>query len=289
MKLIGSIASIKQNTNAIISTTYSDWSAIRNGTFIKFDDDFNFYTVSHVEKRTFIKDFVVLRPSVLQINENCGLNIGEDDSLTISYKEHELNIIYKLISAGRGYRVGDFLTLNGGIASINIIDNTLNSSVIMVNKVGENGEIIEYQIHNRGKYLTAPIDPIITLNGGFGSGASIECSFKLTDHRSFIERDVQKIEFKNAETLVYLHYALPANITEGKLSITKWEIILTSNYAGETKINRPFQIIRDFTPNYKIPLLAPNSVNQELIFNHAIITLDKKIAELEGKIKKLEG
>lgn len=288
MKIIGNMASVRKNTNTIISTTFADWSAIRSGTFIKFVDDFNFFTVSHVNKKTFLKDFVKAQSHVLQINENCGVNINEGDSLTISYKEYELSTVYKLISAGKGYSVGDVLTLDGGTPSLNLSDNTLNSGVITVNKIGEMGEILEFDITEKGKYITSP-ETITSLKGGDGSGAVIECGFKLSDHRSFIERDVERVEFKGSDTLVYLYYALPDSIKEGKLSIIKWEIVLTGNYTGENKINQTIQIIRDFTPNYRIPLLAQNAQNQELIFNNALITLDKKVAELEDKIKKLGG
>lgn len=287
MKIIGTIGSIKKNSNKLISTTFSDWSAVREGTFIKFNDDSQFYIVSHTEKKIFLKDFILIKPNVLQINEDCGINISEGDSLNISYKEYEINAVYKLLIAGQGYKNGDHLTLGGGAASLNIADHTLNSAIVNVDKVGSKGEIIEFNLINKGKYLEAP--PNITdLKGGQGSGASIEVSFKLTDHRSFIERDVQKVEFQSSSTLVYLVYGLPNGIKDGKLSIEKWEIIFNSNYNGENRSSQPFQVTRDFTPNLKIPLIAKNSQNQELTINHGFAVLDKKIAELEERIKKLE-
>lgn len=287
MKIIGTIGSIKQHSNKLISTTYSDWSAVREGSFIKFDDDIHFYTVSHLEKKTYLKDFVVVDSSVIQVNENCGANINPEDSLYISYKEYEISTINKIIGAGTNYKVGDRLNLAGGKASINTRDNTLNTGEITVNKIGNSGEILEVSISNHGKYIDTP--PLITsLQGGNGQNATIEFSYRLSDHRTFIERDVESVEFKSAETIIHLVYGLPNGIKEGKLSIEKWEITLTSNYTGITKINHPFQVIRDFTPNYKMPLIAQNVVNQELIYNHTIAILDRKIAELEKRIKELE-
>lgn len=285
MKLIGNIGSIKKNSNRLISSTYSDWSGVREGSFIKFNDDFHFYTVSHTEKRIFLKDYTVLQPNIIQINEDCGININVGDSLNISFKEYELNT-WKIISSGRGYRIGDQLTLDGGVASLNTADNTLNSSVITVTQVSNEGQIAEINITNRGKYLTPPNNNT-NLKGGSGTGSSIEITFKITDHRTFTERDVEKVEFKNAETVIYLVYALPAGTKEGKLSIEKWEIILSSNYSGETNINETFEIIRDFTPYCKIPLLSMNSKNQELTFNKSMAILDQRIAELEEKIRKI--
>ncbi len=287
MKIIGTIGSIKKNSNRLVSATFSDWSAVREGTFIKFNDDPHFNIVSHTEKKIFLKDFVLVKPTVLQINQDCGVNINEGDSLNISYKEYEVNTIYKILIAGQGYKVGDDLTLGGGVASLNITDHTLNSAVINVDKVGTNGEIFAFSLINKGKYLESP--PTITdLKGGFGGGASIEVGYKLTDHRSFIERDVSKIEFQGSSTLVHLVYGLPTGIKEGKLSIEKWEIVFNSNYTGENKVTQPFQVTRDFTPNLRIPLIAKNSQNQELMTNHGFAMLDKKIAELEERIKKLE-
>lgn len=288
MKIIGTIGSIRKGDNKIISSAFSDWSAIREGTFIKFDNDSQFYVAAHSEKRTYLKNFITLESSVIRINEDCGVNINEGDTLYISYKEYELSTIYKIISAGREYRINDQLTLSGGIPSLNITDNTLNSTKFIVSKIGNDGEIAELNIINRGKYIDAP--PQITdLKGGSGSLASLEVGFKLTDHRSFIEKDVQKVEFKSAATIISLVYGLPEGIKEGKLSIEKWEIILASNYQGENRIAAPFQITRDFTPNYKIPLITKNSLNQELIVNHALALLDRKIAELENQIKELKG
>lgn len=288
MKIVGTMGSIRKGDNKIISATFSDWSAIREGTFIKFNNDSQFYIAAHSEKRTYLKDFIVLESSVIKINEDCGVNINEGDTLYISYKEYELSTIYKIISAGKGYKIGDQLTLSGGVPSLNITDNTLNSTKFIVSKIGEEGEIGELDIINRGKYIDAP-SQITDLKGGLGSLASLEVGFKLTDHRSFIERDVQKIEFKSAATIINLMYSLPGGIKEGKLSIEKWEIILSSNYQGENRIAAPFQITRDFTPNYKIPLITKNSLNQELIVNHALTLLDKKIMELENQIKELKN
>jgi hypothetical protein len=288
MKLIGNTASISKDSNILISSTFADWSAIRDGTFLKFEDDSAFYVASRTEQKTYLKDYIVIQPNIIQVNENCGTNINEGDSLNISYKEYELSTINKFISQGAGYKAGDQLMVDGGKASINIRDNTPNSTIITVVSVGGSGEIIDSKIENRGKYLVPP-DQVLSLKGGSGSGASIDPMYKLADHRSFIERDVQKVEFKSSETIIHLVYPLPAQVTEGKLSIEKWEVTLSSNYSGESKINKPIQVIRDHTPNYRFPLLIKNSLNQEMIHNYTTTVLDRKIKELEDRIKKLEG
>jgi len=288
MKLIGNTGSIKKNTNRLISTSFSDWSSVRDGTFIKFDGDSHFYTASHTEKRTFLKDYFVLQPSILQIKEDCGVNINEGDTLNISFKEYELVSLYKIISSGKGYRVGDHITIGEGTASLSIVDHTLNSTVLEISKIGAEGEIVEVNIINRGKYIDPP-NNVVSLKGGIGSGASAEVSYKLADHRTFIERDVQSIEFKEGATLIYLIYPLPSGIKEGKLSIEKWEIILTTPLKGENKINHSFQITRDFTPNYGFPLIAKNALNQEMFINHILGVLDQRIAGLEERIKDLEN
>jgi len=288
MKIIGNIGSIRQGSNRIVSSTYADWSAVREGTFVKFDGDVSFYTASYVEKRTFLKAFSAVKSNILLINENCGNNLTAGDTLVISYKEYELNTIYKIINGGSGYKLGEELVVAGGVASLNQVDNTLNSTLLSVIRVGKNGEILELQVKNRGKYFTIP-QQITELKGGSGAGAIVETSFKLADHRSFIERDVEKVEFKSSETNVYLVYGLPPGITEGKISVEKWEMVLSSEYAGETKTNQPFQISRDVSPHYKIALLSKNAPNQEIYVNNAIIKLENKIMELEKRIKRLES
>lgn len=288
MKIIGTIGSIKKDSNKIISATFSDWSAVREGSFIKFDNDSDFNIVSHAEQKTYIKSFVLVQPNILRVNEDCGANINEEDSLNISYKEQELSTVYKIISAGHGYKEGDHVTLGGGVASLNLIDHTLNSATFIVTKIGGGGEILDLKVINNGKYIETP-DKITALNGGSGASASVEVGFKLADHRSFIERDVQKVEFKGSDTIIHLVYGLPDGIKEGKLSLDKWEIVLKSNYTGENKTKQNFQVTRDFTPNLRIPLIAKNSQSQELTVNYALALLDKKITELEEKIVCLES
>ena len=285
MKIIGTTGSIKSNSNKITSTTNADWSAIREGTFIKFDNDYCFYTVAKVEKKLFLKSFELIAPNILKINEDIGVNICEDDFVKISYKEYELNTVHKIVSSGKGYKNGDRITLSGGINSLNIQDNTLNPTILEVINIGEGGEIKEVKINQRGLYIEPP-GVLNSVNGGTGSGCSVEVSFKLIDFRSFAEKDVQKIEFKSAETYLYLVYPLPKGIKEGKISAEKWELTLSTEYPGDTKLNQPLEIIRDFTPNYNIPLVAKNSLSSYITTNQALTLIDKKLKELEDKINK---
>lgn len=288
MKIIGTIASIKKDSNKLISATFADWSAVREGTFLKFQNDLHFYTVHRVDRRIYIKDFEVISPNTIKVNEDVGLDISEQDTLNISFKEYELNTIHRIVNGGWGFKIGDNVIFNGGVPSLNTRDNILENAVLDVVRIGSRGEIIEIKIANRGKYIEPP-PTTINLNTNDGSGALIEASYKLANNRTFTERDVDRIEYKSGETIIYLVYPLLGGIKNGKLSAEKWEITLSSNYNGENKINEEFQIIRDFTPNYKMPLLAQNSQNQELMINRSVTILDNKIKELEDRIKKLEG
>lgn len=279
--------SILKNTNRAVSCSNADFTSIRPGSFIKFGNDSVFYTVAQSKAFMYIRDFEAVDPFTIKVNGEVGVDLLESDDLTISYKEYEL-LTTTPVNRGTGYTLNDILLVEGGTPSVDVATGGQNITQFKVAQVGPNGEILQVALENRGKYLTEP--PFeAALIGGKGQGAIFQLTYKLIDVRTTVERTIQNITRNPNETLISLHYPLPAGVFEGKVSSQKWELILTSNYGNESKLDTNYTLTRDFSPIYNIPLLSKGTVNPELIANQALLAIERKIKELEDQIKALRG
>jgi hypothetical protein len=285
-KAYQTIASIVSETNRAVSTSDENWNSIRENSYIRFGDDPGFYTVGKVRSFFFIKDFNIRGNRVL-INDNIGLNLSVHDCLQISYKEYELLTIISPKDGGSRYKVGESISIDGGQLSPNNNTGFKNAASFKVIQVDESGRILQVALEERGKYTVAP-GRICKVAGGSGSGAEFECEFKVTDNRTLVDKTITDIERLPGQTVLVLDSGFPEGVLEGKLSVEKWEILLTSSYTGETKNSQPCEITRDFTPYLGLPLTMRGSINPESVYNLAINILDNKMAEFDKRLSVIE-
>lgn len=278
--------SVTKNSNRIVASSEVDWSSLREGSFIKIVGDKVFYTIGKIEKIYLIKDFTVTGPSSFDINSSVGNNLSAGDNLTLSYKEYEVDTVWSILNGGSGYKLGETLYIKGGKPALDSVTGINKDATFKVKNVSAIGEIIEISPLSKGEYVEAP-DKHAEIIGDIGTGAKFEIEYKLIDHRKTIDRVIDHIEIKTDSAHVYLNYSLPRGVTQGKLSIEKWEAYLNSNYLGDSKVGANFEIIKDFSPKYNLPLIAENSFSHELVHNHAIVMLENKISELEEKLNTL--
>lgn len=277
--------SVSKNSNRIIASSEVDWSGLREGSFIRIKGDKVFYTIGKIDKIYLIKDFICTGPTSFDINSSIGNNLSIGDILTLSYKEYEVDTIWSILSEGRGYKKDEIIHLTGGKPSLDSTTGINKDATFKVKSVGPIGEIKEISLVSKGEYLETP--PKESDVSGFGSDAKFEVTYKIIDNRKTIERVIDFIDIQTDVAHLVLNYSLPRGITQGKLSVEKWEVYITSNYLGESKVNAEFEIIKDFTPIFRLPLLAENSFSHELTHNHAIVMLENKIAELEDRLNQL--
>lgn len=280
MKHIGYFVSINKDSNKVIGHSDADFSVVRPGSFIRFGNDDVFYTVIKPESLHFIKDFEVISNNQIKINGNIDNILLEGDTLYLTYKEYELNTLLRVVNGGSGYKTGDFVYVDGGILSINLEDNQKNPITFKIDAVDGTGAISSLSIHNNGKYIICP-NNIVSVSGGFGSGARLELVYKILDLRANLDRSITKIDNRNSETIIDLNYYLPDGLKEGKISCEKYTLILKENYKGENKINVEYSILRDVTPYFGIPLAPKNTKTLDLIFNEAILKIDQELKKLK--------
>ena len=279
MKNFGYTLSILNNTNRAVSHSECDWRALREGSLCIIDKDNVFYTVAKSESFLYKKPFELVSPNRINIKENVSINLQETDTVKISYKEYELLTLISINNGGKDYKIGQKVSISGGIPSINIQDNSPKESIFLITQVSPNGEIEKLELTEKGQYIIPP-DKLSGVKSNNGEGAILDIEYKTTELDKEIERTVTKIENNNLESFITFNYSLPTGIKYGVLSCKKYQFYLSSNYVGNSKFGVNYQILRDATPNFNLPLLVKNSVSSELIINEALKIIDSKMKEL---------
>lgn len=288
MKEINQAGSIKNETNRLIAVGDSDWKYITNGTEIRFVSQSELFPVLESKKFISIKDFALMEKSVIKIQSNSELEFSAGDRAIITYKKYLITNIFAISQSGKGYKAGDILTVNCDKYELDKTTNELKSAKVFVDKVSESGAIVKATIIYGGELLSKP-DDIMLLSGGSGSGATMHFTSAVNDQRGRIEAQISSINQLSNTCLLKLEYPINSKITEGKISVEKWEIILSKKYLGDTLINKQFQVYRDYTPNYSFNMMLPNSPSAHICYNASMKKVDMIIKQLEDRIKILEN
>ncbi len=288
MKDFGFTTSILSNTNRAISSTETNWNAIRNGSFFIFGDDTVFYQVGVVKELNIIKEFKTIAPNQISFSSNlCPLFLNFD-SVELSFKQYEVDEVVGIFSSGSGYKQGDVICLSGGIPVKNVSENISKPATFQVTKVDSRGGIEDVIITDPGQYINTP-NTTTTVVNTFGSGANggLNLLYKISDKRISIDRVINNVIYYPESTVLCLDYDLPENLTVGKLCLNKWEVLLTSNYTGESKLNSKYKVLRDFTPNLKLPVITKNTNNLDVLVNQGFQTIDCEFGKIKSALKNI--
>lgn len=275
--------SIQNNSNKIIGSSEEKFTGIGKGNLIKIGNNDSLYTIIDKDKFSYIKSFNFIDGKTILIDEDIGINLQRGDSINISYKEYELMMIYEILEKGNGYNVGDELKATDGVLNIDISSGNINPTVLKVTEINANGGIEQIEILEKGKYISPPNNPV-SFSSNNGQEVKFNLKYKECDNRTIIERTIQTINVKDNKTYLYLNYSLPPNIKNGKLYVEKHILIIDSNYLGNTGSNINYELFRNFTPYCKIPLMLKNTMSPDVIYNKAILQIDKELKTIKDKL-----
>lgn len=273
--------------NVAYATYENSLAAVKDGSFLRFEGENCFYVVQRKESTTFLHDFTVVGANIIRINENLDGKIHSFDKLTLSFREQELDIVIGIVNAGAGYAIGDVLTVQGGKPSLDVVNGVYNATQIVVNGVKE-GQISRIGVKSRGKYIEVP-PPEVLLGGGKGKNAKFEISYRPLQNVTQLNREVLEVRLENSQTLVILDSNLPSYITCGKISFDKWLFYLATPYISESRRGVGFSVTRDFTPAFNIPLMVPDSITSDVVYNKGIVILEEEILKLNRRIDELSA
>jgi len=283
----GNSISIAKGDNIAYATYEPSISAVKDGSFLRFESENCFYVIQCKESTEFLHDFEVIGDSSVIVKEDLSGKIHCSDIVDLVFREYELDIVVAIVNAGSGYAVGDVLTVRGGKPSLNVSDGLYNAIQIVLNGVKDGG-VSRIGVKNRGKYIEPPLSEV-ELEGGKGKDAKFELAYKPLNAVTKVKRTVRGIEIKNSETIIQLDSLIPPFITMGKLIYNKWLFYLATPYLSDTKVGVGFSVSRDFTPNLNIPLMASDSFTTDVVYNKAIHMLEDEILKLNKRIDHLNN
>ena len=286
-KKYGNLISVEENSNIVYSVGINNWQSVREGSLLQINDDVSFYKISRSETENYelnfnrSKDKILIKSPLYHLNEN--------DIVFISVKEYELFSLTSIISGGKGYRQDDELQMEGGSPHHDVSTNTSLKAIFRVVDVDDKGTIKKIKPTSKGKYFSGKSSESYDLVGGSGFGAKISAEFEMVGQNIEIEKEISKIERTGSLCFITFANPLDQSLQEGFLKFSKSKIILCTNYIGKSMSAASYSILKDFTPNYNITLMAIDSTSPEAVFNNALIILDAKIAELEKTVKHLQA
>lgn len=286
-KKYGGLLSVEENSNTVHSVGPNVWQSIRPGSLLQVSDDVNFYQISRAETENyeilFSKSYnkILIKSPVNQLIEN--------DLVFVSIKEYQFFSLTSIVSGGKGYQQNDELQMEGGSPYHEISTNLTRKATFRVIDIDDNGAIVKIKPISKGKYLSGKPLPYHDLVGGSGSGAKISAEFEMIGQNIEMEKEILKIERTSSLCFITFADSLPENVEEGYLKFSKSKMILSTNYLGKSIKAVTYSILKDFTPNYNMPLMAIDSTAPEIVFNNSLVTIDAKLAELEKNIKSLQS
>lgn len=286
-KSFGRHASIKSGTNRIVSSTDCHWLKVTSGSLFKFNRDNDFLQVVSASKIRYTKDFTVKNRNILMVPINVFPDIMKNDSVEITYKTYKLDSITIMTSPGQDYKVGEVVYIDGGT----LVPDDHASASILVESVGDSGEIIDYKILSEGKYLQVPqIQDADTSSNDVGHGAKFYVNFTEIGQRGWLQKAVYDIKYLPTQSIITLSQPLPDGVVSGKLSVEKWEIITKEpyNFAGKDAITEGYVISTDSLPHLGLSKLVRGALEPDIIINRNFTLLSEKIKALEAEIANLK-
>lgn len=282
------ILSILPSSNEAYSVGESSFMGIGRGSLLQIDGFTDLVTVSSCDKKEFYFKFSKKNDYEIVLNRDVGAVLSQGDYLSILSSTYETLGLSDFIDRGSGYKEGDLLEIKSGKPTKNISTNLINNAVFEVKETTESGAVKKLKVHSKGEYVEPPEEEC-ELFGGNGFGIKISLFFEEKNEKRLIERQIKEINRTPIETYISLDSPLYDCSKNGEFKISKWKAILNTNYFGAKGFSLKFRTCDNVTEYLKLPLLPPNAHNAEAVYNKVITQLDKKIEELENRIKLLES
>lgn len=280
--------SVKNGSNEVVSRTFGNWGGVSERCYIRIQKDSISYSIKSVEKIKFSEKFSVKNSKTIILEDDSMSDyILDNDECELVFKEFEIFEVESILDSGSGYKKGDLIFLSGG-TPVNSFSDIDNRASLEITNVGKDGEIKSFKVKNYGRYSKTPDSINIVSTNNDGIGAELNVEFKQKSDRTIVRREILNKVPSEGKLILFLDSSIPENESFGILTIAKEKIVLESSYMGVSSEKASHEIIRDFTPNYRLPFAAPNSQNIEFVFNQAISILDKELKRIENRISSTD-
>ena len=282
--------SVINGSDEVIAQSGTNWNGVSERCYIRIQKDTISYSIKSIEDFKISEKFSVKNGKSLVIEDDstssyilCG------DECELVFKEYEVFEVENIVESGTGYEKGDIVYLSGGKVVESFSETSDNRASFEITNVGSKGQIKMIRLKNSGRYSEVPKESNLVFTELKGTGAELKIEFKSKSDRTILRREIVDKIISKDSVILLLDSSVPNNETSGVLTISKQKLTLESDYLGVSNDSAGHEIIRDFTPNYRLPFASPNSQNLEFVFNQSMSLIDKQLSLLDKRIRELEN
>ena len=246
---------------------------------ILFKDDFSNFTIKNINKYYIEKNFKRSEQNnKIYIFKNCE-DLAENDYIDLTYKEMEfVNYTEILDKQGEFYISQEFFPEKGKC-------NESEKTILKVKNINEKEEI-EFDIVQKGKYTLPPEEDVYFISKN-GAKIKINHLYDETGEKKVQSNIIKKIFYNKDYAIIELFYTLQDNVQEGILFTQK---ILADTFEDLKNCNKkstPFILLKNYLPNLDLHYESIDDPFWGVVLQKILLKMDKKIGDLEEKIKKI--
>ena len=246
-----------------------------------FKDDFSSFTIKNINKYYIEKNFKRSEQSdKIYIFKNCE-DLAENDYIDLTYKEMEfINYTEILDKQGEIYVFQEFFPEKGKCEESE-------KTILKIKNINEKQEI-EFDIIQKGKYTLPPEEDVYFISKN-GAKIKINHLYDETGEKKVQSNMIKKIFYYKDYAIIELFYNLQNSIQEGVLFAQKILVDTFENLKDCNKRPTPFILLKNYLPNLDLHYEAIDDPFWGVILQKILLKMDKKIGELEEKIKKISN
>lgn len=224
-------------------------------------------------------DYKGIDEDIIVLSRGAEPYLIKGDMISVNTPIYSLSTIINIQHSSSGFKIGDI-----------ILEKSNKPFTLMVSAIDENGKIKSLQIQDEGYYASEPDASSLKYQSLQGKHIDIKLDLLFEETSSQIHDVlIQKINYSATEIILNLNAKIIPFNFKSKLFISKYCIVLSDEYLGETQRGVDCEISSDFTPYLNIPYAVQNSASISDLYNEAIEKIDKELQEIRDAINKING
>ena len=253
---------------------------LRKNTFLVFEKDLLTLRIDDFGNYQINKNFKTIESDTkIHIFENTkDFSIG--DYIDIYYEEYEF-FGYRSILEKNGeiYKNQIFYPENG-------LESKGNKTRLYVSSIDQNE--VELEVEEKWTYITPPDQDshFISENGAM---IHLDHFYRKTTFKNYQNNMIKDITYGDGFLVLHLLNALPTNVKEGSINLTKILIKTYSDISNAEKQNEYFYIVNNKLPYLNLPFPEIEDEVAHKMLQDIFFKIDNKLTALEQEIKKLSN
>jgi len=248
-------------------------------TSILFKDDFSSFIIKNVTRHYIEKKFKKSEEkNKIYIFKNCE-DLADHDYIDLIYKQMEfISYTEVLDQEGEFFVYQEFFPEKGSY-------NGLEKTILKIKNINQENKI-ELEIAQKGKYTIPPEDGSYFISEN-GARIKIDHLYDDTGEKKFQSNMIKKIFHNKDHAIIELLHPLQNHIEEGILFTQKILLDTFEDLKNYSKKPTPFILLKNYLPNLDLHYDSIEDPFWDIVLKKILLKVDKKIGDLEEKIKKI--